>query len=360
MSLPQFKRIAIETYKPGKSKLSRNRNIFKLSANESALGVSPKVKKEINKKINLSKYPDNRSTKLRLSIAKKFKCKFEQIICGSGSDEIIQIICQLFLNKKDEVIIPKYSFLMYRIYAKLAGAKLVYAKENNFKISIPEILKKVSKKTKIVFLANPNNPTGTYLQKKKLLELRRKLKSNILLVVDDAYDEYMKKKDYKSGLNLFNKSKNVIILRTFSKIYGLASLRIGWGYGPRKIIEAMNKIKPPFNVNMAAQLAAVAALNDKTFIKKSIRHNFIWANKIKKFLKEFDILTNTVSANFFLLNFKRCKYSAKYVEKKLENNGIILRSMEAYKIDNALRLTIGSNSANKKFIKIINKIFKKQ
>ena len=312
----------------------------------------------MQKKI-ISKYPDSKSNNLRLSISKKFKCKFEKIICGAGSDEVIQIICQLFLKRKDEVIVPQYSFLMYRIYSKIVGAKVLYAKENNFKISISEIIKKVSKKTKIVFLANPNNPTGTYLKKNELLKLRKKLRSNVLLVVDDAYDEYMKKKDYASGLKLFKKNENVIILRTFSKIYGLASLRIGWGYGPKKIIDAMNIIKPPFNVNMAAQLAAVAALNDKSFINKSVKHNLIWANKIKKFLNKLNIITNEVTANFLLLNFSKCKYSANYIKKKLENNGIILRSMQTYKINNALRLTIGSNSANNKLIRILNKIFKK-
>ena len=194
MTLPKFNKISFESYKPGKSRLSRFKNIIKMSANESALGVSSKVRKEINKKINFSKYPDGKSNNLKLSISKKFNCEFTKIICGAGSDEIIQIICQLFLKRKDEVIVPQYSFLMYRIYSKIVGAKVLYAKENNFKISISEIIKKVTKKTKIVFLANPNNPTGTYLKKNELLELRKKLRSNILLVVDDAYDEYMKKK----------------------------------------------------------------------------------------------------------------------------------------------------------------------
>ena len=217
MALPKFRNIGLESYKPGKSKLSRIKNIIKLSANESALGTSPKAKREINRKINLSKYPDSQSSNLRANISKKFNCKFEKIICGAGSDEIIQIICQLFLKPKDEVIVPQFSFLMYRIYSKNLGAKVLYAKENNYKVSTSEIIKKVSKKTKIVFLANPNNPTGTYLEKNELLELRKKLRNNILLVVDDAYDEYIQKKDYSSGLKLFKKSSNVIILRTFSK-----------------------------------------------------------------------------------------------------------------------------------------------
>ena len=359
MILPQFKKINFKSYKPGKSQLSRIKNIIKLSANESALGSSPKVKKVVNSKINLSKYPDNKSTKLRLEISKKFRCEFEQIICGAGSDEIIQIICQLFLKPKDEVIVPQYSFLMYRIYSKIAGANVLFAKENNHKISVSEIVKKVSKKTKIIFLANPNNPTGTYLKKNEILELRKKLRNNILLVVDDAYDEYMRKKDYTSGLKLFKKSKNVIILRTFSKIYGLASLRVGWGYGPKKIINGMNNIKPPFNVNKVAQLSAVAALNDKNFINKSVKHNLIWGNKIRKILNQLSIGTNEVTTKFFLLNFNNCKYSANYVQKKMETNGVILRSMAGYKIKNALRLSIGSSIANKKFISILHKMFNK-
>ena len=359
MTLPKFKKIGLESYKPGASKLSRFRNIIKLSANESALGTSTKVKSEINKKINFSKYPDSKSKNLRLSISKKFSCDFKKIICGAGSDEIIQIICQLFLKPRDEVIVPQYSFLMYRIYSKNVGANVIYAKEKNYKISVSEILKKVSKKTKIVFLANPNNPTGTYLEKSELLKLRKRLRGNILLVVDDAYVEYMKNKNYTPGLKLFKNSNNVIVLRTFSKIYGLASLRIGWGYGPKKIIEAMSKIKPPFNTNSVAQLAAVVALHDKSFINKSVKHNFFWANKLKKKLNNFNISTNEVTANFLLLNFNKCKYSANYVQKKLEDKGIILRGMQSYRIKNALRLTIGSSTDNNKLIKILNKIFKK-
>ena len=358
MSLAKFKKLKIETYKPGKSKLSRFKNIIKLSANESALGVSPKVKKEVNKKINISKYPDSKSKSLRKYISKKFKCRFENIICGAGSDEIIQLVCTLFLKPKDEVIVPQFSFLMYRIYAKIAGANVKFSKENNYKISVNEILKNVSKKTKIVFLANPNNPTGTYLEKKELIKLRKKLRSNILLVIDDAYVEYIRQKNYVSGLQLFKNKNNVLILRTFSKIYGLASLRIGWGYGPKNIIDAMNAIKPPFNVNSAAQIAAITALKDNNFIKKSIKHNFFWGNKLKKIFENYEVQTNEINTNFLLLNFNKCKYSANYIKNKLENRGIILRDMNSYKIKNALRLTIGNVADNNKLVKILKKIFK--
>lgn len=359
MTLPQFKLKLSESYIPGKSKLFKQKKIIKLSANESALGVSNKVKKIINKKIELSKYPDSKSEKLKMAISRKFKCDQKKIICGAGSDEVIQLICQLFLKSKDEVIVPQYSFLMYRIYSKLAGGVVRYSKENNFQISIDEIIKKVSRKTKIVFLANPNNPTGTFLNKKNLLDLRKKLRSNILLVVDDAYEEYIKNNDYESGLNLFKKSKNVIILRTFSKIYGLASLRVGWGYGPKRIIDALNDIKPPFNINSVAQLAAATALKDTHFIKKSFKHNIVWGKKLKKFLSQFNIASNNVNTNFLLLNFNDCKYSANNFKKKLESQGVLLRSMESYKIKNALRLTISSSANNNKLINVIKKIFKK-
>jgi histidinol-phosphate aminotransferase len=355
----KFKKINIEAYKPGKSKVKKFKNVIKLSANESALGISPKAKKIITKKhLNLDKYPDTKSQDLRKSISKFYHCNIDKIICGSGSDEIIQLICQLFLNKKDEVVLPEYSFLMYRIYSKIVGAKVIFAKENKFKVSIKEILKKTNKKTKIVFIANPNNPTGTYLTKTELIELRKKLNKNILLVIDDAYAEYMKNHDYVSGLELFKNKENVFILRTFSKIFGLASLRIGWGYGSKKIIDVLNIIKPPFNVNGIAQQAAIESLKDKKFIKRSIKHNIIHSKKLKKFLENYKIFSNAVTANFLLLDFDKCKFSAQNFYQKLKNKGIILRSTEdGYKIKNKLRLTIGSSKENVLFMNVVKKIF---
>ena len=361
MTTLRFKRFNIEPYVPGKSTTKKIKKVTKLSANESALGVSPRAKKIISKKnFNFSEYPDGKSKKLIFQISKKFKCNEDKIICGAGSDEVIQMLCQLFLNTKNEVIVPQFSFLMYRIYAQIVGAKVVFAKEKNFKISITEILKKVTRKTKIVFLANPNNPTGTYLSKFELIELRKKLRKNILLVVDDAYVEYMINSDFKSGLDLFRNKNNVFILRTFSKIYGLASLRVGWGYGDKKIIDALNLIKPPFNINEVAQHAAIESLKDTKFINRSVKHNIIYATKLKKFLGKYNIKSNRVSANFLLLDFANCKFKANYFYKKLKMKGIILRSTEyGYKIKNMLRLTIGSRNDCLKFIHAVEDIFKK-
>ena len=359
MTSLNFRKINIEAYKPGRSILKKKKNVIKLSANESALGMSSKVLKILqSKNYKISKYPDSKAIDLRKLISSKFKCDFNKIICGSGSDEVIQMICQLFLKSGDEVIVPQYSFLMYRIYASIVGAKVVFSKEKKFRVSVENIIKKVSKKTKIVFIANPNNPTGTYLEKKELINLRKKLNNKILLVVDDAYDEYMKDKNYSSGLNIFKNKKNVFILRTFSKIYGLASLRVGWGYGDRKIIDALNIIKPPFNVNKIAQLCAIESLKDSKFINKSVKHNLFWSKKIKNILEQFNIFCNKVSANFLLLNFDKCKLSADNVEKKLQKKGLILRETKTYGIKNCLRLTVGNNLENKLFLKSIEKIFK--
>ena len=358
MTTPKFKKFNIEAYRPGKSKIKKLRKIVKLSANESALGVSPKAIKIISdKKLNLERYPDGKSEILRKEISKKYKCNFDNIICGAGSDEVIQMICQLFLKPKDEVVVPQYSFLMYRIYAKIVGAKVLFAKEIKFKVSITEILKIVTKKTKIVFLANPNNPTGTYLTRKELLELRKKLNKNILLVVDDAYAEYMKNKDYKSGLDLFKNKNNVFVLRTFSKIFGLASLRVGWGHGSKKIIDALNVIKAPFNVSHLAQLAAIESLKDQNFIERSVKHNLYFAKKIKIYLEKFNVFSNSISANFLLLDFEKCKFTAKFVYEQLKRKGIIVRSTsEGYHIENKLRLTIGSKNENLLFMSAIKKI----
>ena len=241
MKLPKAKILNAEKYVAGLSLFKQKFAKIKLSANESALGPSPKAVKEyIKVSKNFKRYPDSDGTFLRKTIAKKFKLDQSRIILGNGSDQIFELICKAFLNKNDEVVVSQYSFIIYRIYSKLNSAKVIYAPENNLLFS-NNILSCVTNKTKIVFIANPNNPTGTYISKKEILRLRKKLRSDILLVVDDAYFEYMNFKDYECGLKLFSKFKNVIVTRTFSKIYGLAGLRIGWGYASKNIIDSLYK-----------------------------------------------------------------------------------------------------------------------
>ena len=357
MKLPIAKNLKAEKYVAGLSLFNQKIAKIKLSANESALGPSPKAIKEyLRVSKNFKRYPDSDGTFLRKTIAKKFKLDPNRIILGSGSDQIFEFICRAFLSKNDEVIVPKYSFIIYRIYSKLNSAKIVYAKENNFRISVKNIIASVTKKTKIVFLANPNNPTGTYISKNEILNLRKNLRSDILLVVDDAYFEYMQFKDYKSGLELFSKSKNVIITRTFSKIYGLAGLRIGWGYSSQEIINSLNKVKPPFNINRPALFAASAAIKDTSWLKKEVNHVRKWSEKFYNIFEKLNINTNRSGLNFLLINFDKIKLTSKQVFIALAKAGILLRQMDVYDIKNSLRVTVGNVYENKKFISKLKKI----
>ena len=357
MSLPKPNKINAEKYVAGLSLFKQKAAKIKLSANESALGPSPKAIKEFNKVAkNLKRYPDSDGIFLKNVLAKKFKLDSKRIILGSGSDQIFELICKAFLNKNDEVIVPEYSFIIYRIYSKIYGAKIKYAKEKNFTISINNILSKVTKKTKVVFLANPNNPTGTIINKKELLQLRKKLRSNILLVVDDAYYEYVKDKNYSSGIKLFSNSKNVIVTRTFSKIYGLAGLRIGWGYGSKNLIYALNQIKPPFNINRAALFAAAKSIKDSKWLNKEIKHVNKWTKIFYRNFKKLGIDTNFSYGNFLLVKFDKIRKNSKKIFLRLAKNGILVRKMDVYKIKNSLRITIGNSLENRKLIKTIRKV----
>ena len=357
MNLPRPKKINTEKYVAGLSLFNQKAVKIKLSANESALGPSPRAIKEFNKvSKNLKRYPDSEGIFLKSVLANKFKLDPTRIILGAGSDQIFELICKSFLNKNDEVIVPEFSFIIYRIYSKVYGAKIKFAKEKNYRISINNILSKVTKKTKIVFLANPNNPTGTIINKKELIKLRKKLRSNILLVVDDAYFEYVKDKNYLPGMKLFSNSKNVIITRTFSKIYGLAGLRVGWGYGPKNLISALNQVKPPFNINRAALFAAVESIRDVKLLNKEIKHVNRWAKIFYNNFKSLGIETNSSYGNFLLVNFNKVRMNAKKIFLKLAKNGILVRKMDVYRIKNSLRITIGNSLENKKFIKTLRKI----
>ncbi len=359
MILPKPKKLNIERYEGGLSKLNKIDNPIKLSANESALGPSPKAIQAFEKEKNIIfKYPESDSSSLRDVISKKFNINAERIICGAGSDQIFDLTCQLFIEPEDEVIVTEHGFIMHRIYASLYKAKVILAPEKNFKASVDEILKKVSDRTKIVFIANPNNPTGTYLTSSEMINLRQKLRNDILLVIDDAYYDFLDKKDFTSGLDLFKDEKNVLITRTFSKIYGLAGLRLGWGYSSKNIIDSMYQIKPPFNVNRAALSAGMEAIADNEWIEKAFQHNKLWSKKIFSVLNEYKIQTNEFTANFFLMHFNKTKKNSEEVFEKLIKKGIILRKMTQYKIPNALRLTIGDNKSNDCFIECIRSIFK--
>jgi histidinol-phosphate aminotransferase len=357
MKLPKAKNLNAEKYVAGLSLFKQKIAKIKLSANESALGPSPKAIKEyIKASKDFKRYPDSDGTFLRKTIAKKFKLDQSRIILGNGSDQVFELICKAFLQKNDEVIVSQYSFIIYRIYSKLNSAKVIYATENNFTSSVDTMLACVTSKTKIIFIANPNNPTGTYISKNNILKLRKKLRSDILLVVDDAYFEYMNLKNYECGLKLFSKFKNVVVTRTFSKIYGLAGLRVGWGYASKNIVEALYKIKPPFNVNRPALIAAAAAIKDTAWLNKEIHHVRKWSKKFYDIFKELNIHTNKTGVNFLLIKFDRVKKTSQQVFHALAKAGILLRQMNVYSIKNSLRITVGNNKENLKLIIELKKI----
>ena len=351
MKLPKAIKIKSEKYVAGLSMFKRKKVKIKLSANESSLGPSPKAVKAYKKiSKNFKRYPDSEGASLKKALANKFRLDPRRIVLGSGSDQIFELICKAFLKKGDEVVVSKYSFIVYRIYSKINGAKIIFSKEKNFKSSVDNLLSCVTKKTKIIFLANPNNPTGTYIDKKNLIKLRKKLPSGILLVIDDAYFEYVKKNDYSSGLKLFSKSKNVVITRTFSKIYGLAGLRVGWGYTSKNITHSLNKIKPPFNVGSPALSAAEAAIKDVIWLKKEVSHINKWRKIMFNNFKKMKIQTIEGDANFILINFDKVKNNSVKVFKYLARAGILVRKMNIYGIKNSLRVTIGKSNENKKLI----------
>ena len=357
MSAPKPKLPNIDLYTAGLSKIRKVKDPIKLSANESALGPSPKVLDIFKSNVDLKKYPDGSNETLKKVISKKFNLNIDQIIIGAGSDEIISLACQSFLSKNDEVIVAEQSFLMYRIYSQLNGAVVKFSKNVDDKFSVDETIKLVSTKTKIVFIANPNNPTGTYIDSEELIRLRNNLPEHILLMVDDAYSEYVTNYDYKSGLEIFSNTNNTVICRTFSKIFGLANLRIGWGFGPKEIIEVINLFRPPFNISGIAEKAGCAALEDDFWIKRNIEHNEKWKEILFKKIKEKNISTNKPVANFFLLNFDFAKYNSEEAFKIFMERKILLRNMHSYNIKNSLRLTIGNEEENKKFLDVLEEFF---
>ena len=269
-------------------------------------------------------------------------------------DEILGLACQLFLNKGDEVIIPKHSFLMFEIYSKISGGVVKRSSTKNLRFDVKSILNKITKKTKIIFIAQPNNPTGFYLSKEELRLLISRVPKKIFIIIDSAYAEYVTDKDYSNGINFAKKYKNIIVTRTFSKIYGLASLRLGWCYAHTDIIKLMNKVRGPFNVNQIAQLAGVEALKDKKYEKNAINHNKFWLKKMNSELSRLPVNVYDSRANFLLINVGK---SVKKLNQYLLSKSIIVRLMDKYNLPDCIRLSIGKSTENRKVLKAMKEFY---
>ena len=342
----------LETYKPnfGKSKIS---NLIRLSANEGALGTSLKAKEALNSfSENINRYPPQVSNDLISAIANRYSLDNEKIILGNGSDELISIITQAFLEPTDEAIYTEFGFLQFPQAISVAGAKGIVAKDVNFTANVDNILSKINKKTKLIFLANANNPTGTFIPKEEVMRLHKSIPSNILLIYDAAYAEFINNKDYIDGSSLVNNNDNVIMLRTFSKLHGLASLRLGWGYCSKYILSNLMKVRGPFSVNSAAMLAGIAAIEDIEFQEKSVAHNLEWMRWFEKELKSLNLDFQTSVTNFLLIKFpNNVLNSAQKAIKFLAEKGILVRGMNAYGLPDYLRVSIGNEKENITFIK---------
>lgn len=342
---------AISAYVPGKSG-PKTGKVYKLSSNESPFGPSPKAILAYANAAGhgLSVYPDGQAKSLREAIAQRFNLKFENIVCGgTGSDELLQLLAHAYLAKGDEAIYCQHGFLVYPIVIATNDATSVVAPEHNYKADVGEILSRVTAATKMVYLANPNNPTGTYLTIAEIKRLHQGLPSHVVLVLDGAYAEYVLADDYDAGVALVENSSNVVMTRTFSKIYGLAGVRIGWAYCPPEIADVLNRIRGPFNVSLPALAAGTAAMQDVEFIEQAVAHNAKWLPWLSAEIRKLGLVVTPSVANFVLIHFESSK-KAEAADAFLTAQNIILRRVSAYGLPAALRLTVGSEEANRAVI----------
>jgi histidinol-phosphate aminotransferase len=351
----------IAPYIPGKSTAPGVAKVFKLSSNETPLGASAATiaaYRAVAK--HLEDYPDGSASALREAIGDVFGLDPARIVCGAGSDDLLNLIARAYLTDSDEAIHTTHGFLVYPIATMGTGAKPVVAPEKNFTADVDGILKLVTPRTKVVFLANPNNPTGTYIPFDEVKRLHAGLPTNVLLVLDAAYAEYVQRNDYESGIELVATSENVVMCRTFSKIYGLAALRLGWMYGPAPVVDAINRIRGPFNVNAPAIAAGIAAIRDAAHVEKSRAHNTKWLAWLTEEIGKLGLTVTPSVANFLLIHFPETKgKTAKDADAFLTKRGLVLRQVGAYKLPNALRMSVGSEEANRLVVKALGEFLGK-
>ncbi len=358
--LPRAGVLEIAAYVPGRQKATGGGRLHKLSSNETPLGASPKARAAyaaVADKLEL--YPDGASTDLRQAIADVHGLNPDNLICGAGSDELLSLIAYAYLGDGHEAVYSRHGFLVYEIAIRAAGATPVIAPETNLTSDVDALLDAVTPRTRVVFLANPNNPTGTYLPFDEVKRLHQGLPGHVLLVLDAAYAEYVRRNDYESGMELVSASDNVVMTRTFSKIHGLAGLRLGWAYAPAHIIDVLNRIRGPFNVSGPAIAAGVAAIKDREFVENAVRHNSQWLAWLTEQLTALGLDVTPSVGNFVLIHFPdEPGKTAADADAYLSERGCVLRAVGSYGLPGALRMSIGTEEANRAVVEHLTTFLK--
>jgi histidinol-phosphate aminotransferase len=339
----------IAAYVPGKEHAPGVARVYKLSSNETPLGASPKAIEAFkNAAGNLERYPDGQAHELREAIAAVHGLNPANIMCGNGSDELLGLLCHVYLGSGDEAIITDHGFLVYKIQIMGAGATPVTVKEKDHAVDVDAILAAVTPKTKMVFIANPGNPTGTYVPVSEIRRLQAGLPKDAVLVLDAAYAEYVRRNDYESGIEIVSSNANVVMTRTFSKVYGLAALRVGWMYAPVEIIDALNRVRGPFNMNAPAISAGAAAVRDQSHVQEAVAFNLMWIEKLKGALETIGLTVTPSVTNFILIHFPDADGKrAADADEFLTSRGYVLRAVKGYGFPNSLRMSVGPEEANR-------------
>ncbi|MDP4022454.1 histidinol-phosphate transaminase [Methylobacterium sp. NEAU 140] len=344
--------LRIDTYVPGKSGRPGGGKVHKLSSNETPLGPSPAALEALHAATaKLETYPDGRATALRTAIARRYGLDPERIVCGAGSDELLSLLAYAYCGPGAEGIYSEHGFLVYRIAILASGGAPVVAPERDLTTDVDAILARVTPRTRIVYVTNPNNPTGTYLPFEEIRRLHAGLPANVLLVIDGAYAEYVRANDYSAGLELALEAENVVMTRTFSKIHGLAAVRIGWMVAPAHVADAVNRIRGPFNVSGPAIAAGSAAIADEAHMAAAAAHNTAWLPKLTEGARALGLAVTPSVANFLLIHFPDAPgRSAEDADAFLTERGLITRRVTAYGLPNALRVTVAGAEANTAFL----------
>ncbi len=343
----------IDLYHPGESTIAGGGTPIKLSSNETPLGPSAHAVEAFRQTAgNLARYPDGSALLLRQAIAGRYGLDVERIVCGAGSDELLTLLASAYLQSGDEAIYTKHGFLVYRIAILANSATPVVADETDeLKADVDAILAAVTDRTRLVFLANPNNPTGTYLPIEEVRRLRSNLPDNVVLVLDGAYAEYVQRNDYEAGLELVATTNNTVMTRTFSKIHGLAALRIGWAYCPANIAEVLNRIRGPFNLSSSAIAAGAASIQDTAHIDQAVAHNDKWLAWLTDEMTKLGLVVTPSVANFILVHFPETgPKTADAADAFLRSQRIIVRKVGGYQLPHCLRMTIGTEPENQTLV----------